>query len=201
MGKKLVEVLQAQEGKDFDEVNACFHTVCLLDDFTASGASYIRKEDGRWAGKIPRILDKLSQQDSALSKIVARNDLDVLVCIYVAADQAVQHIRGQLRKFPFPKGSVRLEVIHALPPSARLDQSGDARIIALANDDRYFDTDSDDQHTEVGGGSSRFGFADCRLPLVLEHNTPNNSIFLLRGEYAHTFTGLFPRVSRHKRGG
>jgi hypothetical protein len=201
MGRKLVDVLRAQEGPDFDEANACFHTVCLLDDFTASGASYIREEDGQWAGKIPRLLDNLAQEDSALSMIVAKRDLDVLVCIYVAADQAVQHIRGELAKYRFPKGSVRLEVIHALPPSARLDRSGDVKIIALANDDRYFDKDSDDQHTEVGGGSSRLGFADCRLPLVLEHNTPNNSIFLLRGEYAHTFTGLFPRVSRHKRGG
>ena len=75
------------------------------------------------------------------------------------------------------------------------------RILALANDDRYFDKDADDEHSNVGGSSSRLGYANCRLPLVLTHNTPNNSIFLLRGEYAQTFTGLFPRVSRHKRGG
>jgi hypothetical protein len=47
----------------------------------------------------------------------------------------------------------------------------------------------------------RFGYADCRLPPILPHNAPNNSLYLLWGEYEQTFTGLFPRVSRHKRGG
>jgi hypothetical protein len=106
-----------------------------------------------------------------------------------------------LERFNFTRGSIHLKVIHELPPTARLDAAADAGIIALANDDRYFDKDADDQHAEVGGSSSRLGYADCRLPLVLAHNTPNNSIFLLRGEYAHTFVGLFPRVSRHKRSG
>jgi hypothetical protein len=201
MGKKLADALRVQLRREPTEVESCFHAVCLLDDFTASGTSYIRQEGTEWAGKIPRILDKLAQADSALSKIMVKDGLDILVCIYVAADQAIQHIRSELAKFPFPKGSVQLEVIHALPPGARLDNAGDANILALANDPRYFDKNADDEHSEVGGSSSRLGYAECRLPLVFAHNTPNNSIFLLRGEYAHTFTGLFPRVSRHKRGG
>jgi hypothetical protein len=200
MGKKLGNSLRGQFNREPTETEARFHTLCLLDDFTASGTSYIRQEEGIWDGKIPRILENLAGA-TALNKIVAADGLEVLVCIYVAADQAIQHIRSELEKFPFAKGTVRLEVIHALPPSARLDHAHDAKIVALANDDRYFDPDSDDQHSDVGGTSSRLGYADCRLPVVLAHNTPNNSIFLLRGEYAHTFTGLFPRVSRHKRGG
>lgn len=200
MGKNLRDALRAQLNRDPTEAESCFHTVCLLDDFTASGTTYIRQEGKDWAGKIPRILENL-KGNTALNKIVAKDGLDILVCIYVAADQAIQHIRAELEKFPFAKGSVRLEVTHALPATARLDGAGDAKIIALASDDRYFDKEVDDQHSDVGGSSSRLGYADCRLPLVLAHNTPNNSIFLLRGEYAHTFTGLFPRVSRHKRGG
>jgi hypothetical protein len=200
MGKKLREALRAQFGREPSEEEARFHSICLLDDFTASGTSYIRQENGGWSGKIPRILEGLSG-DSALSKVVAEQNLDILVCICVAARQAIDHIRENLERFPFHKGKVRLKVIHDLPASARLDTDRDANILALANDDRYFDKDADDEHAEVGGTSSRLGYADCRLPLVLAHNTPNNSIFLLRGEYVHTFTGLFPRVSRHKRGG
>ena len=45
----------------------------------------------------------------------------------------------------------------------------------------------------------RLGFADGRLPLVLSHNTPNNSIYLIWAEDGHKVLGLFPRVSRHKR--
>lgn len=201
MGTKLAKALTVQLGREPEEEERKFHTICLLDDFTASGTSYIRLEDGKWDGKIPKILQKLCEEDGALGKIVAKENLDVLVCIYVAADQAVRHIEDELRKFDFPKGKVRLEVVHALPPDTRLDDQKDAKIIALANDDRYFDKDVDDEHAEVGGSSKRLGYAGCRLPVVLSHNAPNNSIYLLWGEYDQTFTGLFPRVSRHKRGG
>jgi hypothetical protein len=201
MHEKLAKSLREHLQRDPTEAECCFHSVCLLDDFTASGTSYIRQEGSQWAGKIPRVLEKLAQNDSALGKIVRREGLDILVCIYVASDQAIRHIREKLAMFPFAKGSVRLEVIHALPRQTRLDDTGDTGILGLASNDRYFDQDADDEHSEVGGTSSRLGFADCRLPVVLTHNTPNNSIFLLRGEYAHKFIGLFPRVSRHKRGG
>jgi hypothetical protein len=201
MGAKLKKSLTGQLGREPNEEECKFHTICLLDDFTASGTSYIRLEGGSWDGKIPKILQKLCEENGSLNKIVANSDLDVLVCIYVAADQAVQHIEAELKKYNFPNGKVRLEVVHALPPEARLDGHRDAKIISLANDDRYFDKEVDDEHAEVGGTSKRLGYAECRLPVILTHNTPNNSIYLLWGEYDQAFTGLFPRVSRHKRGG
>ena len=201
MGAKLKKALKGQLGREPNDEEGKFHTICLLDDFTASGTSYIRLEGANWDGKIPKILQKLCEENGALAKIVAKNNLDVLVCIYVAAHQAVRHIEAELKKYNFPKGKVRLEVVHALPPETRLDEPRDAKIIALANDDRYFDKEVDDEHAEVGGTSKRLGYAECRLPVILTHNAPNNSIYLLWGEYGRTFTGLFPRVSRHKRGG
>ena len=65
--------------------------------------------------------------------------------------------------------------------------------------EEYFDELADDEHAEVGKTSMRLGFADGRLPLVLSHNTPNNSIYILWAEDGHKVLGLFPRVSRHKR--
>jgi hypothetical protein len=201
MGAKLKKALTAQLGRE-PEVEECkFNTICLLDDFTASGTSYIRLEDGIWDGKIPTILQKLSEREGALNNIVAKNNLEVLVCIYIAADQAVRHIETELQRYEFPKGKVHLEVVHAFPPDTRLDDQKDAKIIAIANDDRYFDKEVDDEHAKVGGTSKRLGYAECRLPVILTHNAPNNSIYLLWGEYDQSFTGLFPRVSRHKRGG
>ncbi len=201
MGAKLKKALTAQFAREPSDDECKFQTICLLDDFTASGTSYIRLLDSKWDGKIPKILQKLCEEDGALGKIVAKSNLDVLVCIYVAADQAVRHIEAELKKYIFPKGKVRLEVVHAFPPDTRLDDQRDAKIIDLANDDRYFDKEADDEHAEVGGTSKRFGYAECRLPVILTHNSPNNSIYILWGEYDQTFTGLFPRVSRHKRGG
>ena len=201
MGAKLKKALTVQLGHEPSDEECKFHTICLLDDFTASGTSYIRLENQEWDGKIPKILQKLCEEDGALSKLVAKSNLDVLVCIYVAADQAVRHITSELQKYNFPKGKVCLKVVHALPSDTRLDASKDAKIIAIAKDDRYFDKEVDDEHADVGGASKRLGYAECGLPVILTHNTPNNSIYLLWGEYDQAFTGLFPRVSRHRRGG
>lgn len=66
-------------------------------------------------------------------------------------------------------------------------------------DDRYFDGSVDDEHAAVGGDGMRYGFSDCRLPVVLNHNTPNDSLFLLWGGPEHSVRGLFPRISRHRR--
>jgi hypothetical protein len=198
MGVKLIKDLRTQLGREPEEGDACFHTICLLDDFTGSGMTYIRHQDGNWDGKIPRIVQKLTAS-GALNDIVAKSNLQVVVCIYVASDQAAYHITDAVKKFGFATGSLEVRVIHQLPPETRLDDAKDAGILALANDDRYFDKAADDEHTGVAGKSSRLGYDECRLPVILSHNTPNNSIFLLRGEYEHSFTGLFPRISRHKR--
>ena len=52
---------------------------------------------------------------------------------------------------------------------------------------------------EKGGtDDSKYGFAACGLPLVLHHNTPNNSIALLWSYEDAEYRGLFPRIQRHK---
>ena len=47
----------------------------------------------------------------------------------------------------------------------------------------------------------RYGYANCALPLVLEHNTPNNSIPILwaetQGKLGHPMRPLFRRRDRH----
>ena len=51
--------------------------------------------------------------------------------------------------------------------------------------DRYYSTDIETSHNLAGGGTStdiKWGYKDGRLPLVLEHNTPNNSLPLIWGQ-------------------
>ena len=56
-----------------------------------------------------------------------------------------------------------------------------------------------DEHFAVGGGRCPYlGFADCSLPLVLYHNTPNNTLPVLWYSWEETVYPLFPRVTRHK---
>jgi len=66
----------------------------------------------------------------------------------------------------------------------------------------YYDKAVESRHTQVGGDGVRWGFGDCALPLVLEHNTPNNTIALLWAETSggaglHAMRPLFRRRQRH----
>ena len=73
------------------------------------------------------------------------------------------------------------------------------KAVALLSNEAYCDQSNADVHFRVGGTTDvRLGFAGCALPVVLNYNTPNNSLFILWGPEASKFPGLFPRVSRHK---
>ena len=75
----------------------------------------------------------------------------------------------------------------------------DAGIKAILENHKYCDWKAADDHFRVGGTDDpRAGFANCALPVVLSHNTPNNSIYVLWGPENSEFFGLFPRVSRHR---
>ena len=58
------------------------------------------------------------------------------------------------------------------------------------------------KHTKVAGTDAKLGFGQCALPLILEHNTPNNSIALIwadtPGEHdrRHAMRPLFRRRQR-----
>jgi len=61
----------------------------------------------------------------------------------------------------------------------------------------YYDEDIQDKHTRQGGSDVKLGFGSCALPLILHHNTPNNSVPILWSYENLKFQGLFPRIPRH----
>lgn len=197
--EKLQKDLSTIFGTEVPEEDAKFDYVVLLDDFTASGTSYLREDkSGGWDGKISKIIRELDS-DEALGTAVADTGVTVIIVIYIAADQAIEHIEQRLSKVPFSKGSIEFNVVHRLNNGAKLARPDDEGMLSLSGQDRYFDKEADDEHSKVGGTSKRFGYAGCQLPVVLSHNTPNNSIYLLWAEDVHNVRGLFPRVSRHRK--
>ena len=179
---------------------ARFRYIVLLDDFSASGLSYIREDEklGAWTGKIPKIVDEL-MRDDGLGQCVAEHDVRVFVVLYIGSKQAIEQIGESLERVSFGKGNVELKVVFELDHASRLEPKTERALFQLLNKEDYFDKLADDEHAKVGETSMRLGFADGRLPLVLSHNTPNNSVYLLWAEDGHKVLGLFPRVSRHKR--
>jgi hypothetical protein len=199
--KKLEKDLKKLLGREPGDAECRYQNVVLLDDFTASGLSYLRddKQDGP-TGKILKIWKKLKDTTSEFSQFVDQESVRLLVVFYIAAAQGIDHLRRELPALlSLPEDVLR--VVHILPPTIRVTGGDDAAFLALAAEARYFDPAADDEHGDVGGVSKRYGFADCRLPVVLSHNAPNNSLYLLWAEAEHNVRGLFPRVSRHRRFG
>lgn len=183
-----------------DPTSAKFRTIVLLDDFSASGTSYFRREGEERSGKITSFLELLTTAGKAESSLVDPRELEILIVLAVATDQARDHL-DQVGHETW--GGDRLPtttlVVNPLSSDIRFARGGDDEIDRLIRHESYYDETIHDEHMRVGGTEdSRFGYADCGLPLILGHNTPNNSISIL-WSYEHTrFRGLFPRIRRHK---
>jgi hypothetical protein len=67
-----------------------------------------------------------------------------------------------------------------------------------------FDDRIIDEHYEKGKTERPYlGFDECALPVILYHNTPNNSVAVLWYSLTKkdgSFQGLFPRIDRHQEG-
>jgi hypothetical protein len=176
-----------------------FSTVVLLDDFSASGRSYyMPKDDETLGGKIAKFYGKLTDPKSMISNLVARDQLQLIILLYVATEQALKHLHDCSGKiWDQAKIPWAIEVVQRLPDGLKLtpDNCGDFGSVI----DRYYDHEVHDSHMEKGGTEdSKYGFAYCGLPLILHHNTPNNSIALLWSYEDMNVRGLFPRIRRHK---
>lgn len=173
-----------------------FRTVVLLDDFSASGVSYLRQEKEVWAGKVGTLLTSLLDPTDAMTGLVNPADLDILVVLYMATDYATRYLSHELQSICEPrKIRGRLSVVCSLGDHVRIERGQDPPLDALI--DAYYDDDNETASTKLGGTDLKYGFHGCGLPVVLTHNTPNNSIGLLWAN-GSAMRPLFPRISRHK---
>jgi hypothetical protein len=92
-------------------------------------------------------------------------------------------------------GAWRIHRVQALPDDMVVARGDLPDLDALI--DASYDPAINDRHMQKGGADGRYGFADCGLPVILSHNTPNNSLALLWHDRG-TAKALFPRVSRHR---
>lgn len=173
-----------------------FNTLVLLDDFSGSGKSYIRqKKDGTYTGKLFKLCTALLEDGKLRRDLIDAGNLSIIVVLYIATEQARQYLQQQLSSLLFPYGvSFEIVVVQLLEESVAVHPGEIERLDGLL--DAYYRTEYEDKHSEVGGTSIKYGFSEGGLPLVLSHNTPNNSIFVIWLDKLD-FRGLFPRRSRH----
>lgn len=174
------------------EASPKFAHIFFVDDFSGSGKTLLRASGGEVKGK----LNKLHQAiESLRAEGLVTDDVDVTIILYVASRQALDQVGSALELNGLPAWDVR--VVQEIPTSVRVDLS-DPAMAELS--ERYYDDTFTDEHK----GRAPLGYADCALPLVLSHNTPNNSVSLLWADTTDELEGLrrralFPRYERHHR--
>lgn len=176
---------------------AAFTTLFLLDDFAGSGDSLLKQEDGRLKGKISKCLRHL-MDSNAETKLLDLSEIKIFLVLYLATQQAFESLTQRLGELlPKEWPPCQLSVVHVLDHSIRVTPERDGEFDDLLA--KYYDSSIMDRHLKKGGADVIHGYAECSLPLVLSHNTPNNSVHLLwAGKSDLKTKPLFPRVSRHR---
>ena len=165
--------------------------IFLLDDFSGSGISYLRKEktqDGKdvWKGKIKKVIKQLGEKLHGKETL---DSINIHLILYLATEKAKKNIETQIKSF-CQENNINIVVhilqdIHPYIPNIEMEK--------LMKE--YHDSRIEDSHYKKGKHDNPFlGFDEGSLPLVIYHNTPNNSFPIIwSGE-----NPLFPRVTRHK---
>lgn len=191
--------------------NEQFDCVYLIDDFTASGTTFIRKNtDGEWKGKLKKFNDLIRDaRDQLKDRFPVVENYKLHIHHYIASAQARLALeeRLELAKREWSEwtcSEYKVTESLLLPDTLPLAQPVDGPMLDLSG--RYYDheifTRAEKHCREAGQKDMKLGYADCALPVILEHNTPNNSIPLLWAETngksgAHPMRPLFYRRDRH----
>lgn len=197
-GDMLKDLKESLQSADFASEDPHFNLIWLLDDFSGSGNTYIRYNgtERRFQGKLPKIYQRLHQRG-----MVDPSHYEVFLMLYTATRQAIDHIEYWSERFTTDHGfkPLQIRVLCPIEPEVSLTENTNAALQALLSNPAYSNNDVVDKHFLVGGtDQASLGFAGCALPVVLGHNTPNNSVYLLWGPEQFKPQGLFPRVSRHR---
>lgn len=215
-GKKLKDMLDElrkdQKLKGIE--NPFFRRIFLIDDFTASGKSFIRfdESDGEYHGKLKRIIDELcikgyvekEQKIEHLSYLLnpeQKIQIDILFCM--ATEKARTNIKSSLDDYLKSvnwqnKVEFNIHIVQILEDKLSIDIKTDKDLVKLLKKDEHFVEECViSKSYKVGKNDNPWlGFDECALPVVLAHNTPNNSLPIIWQD-AERFHGLFPRISRH----
>ena len=172
---------------------ARFEHVLLVDDFYGSGATLLRENHAPppdFKGRLWKACGKLDQwRDAGF----LANDYRVSILVYIASSTAIEHVEKLLARAGL---EWQLMPVLRLPTSIMVD---DPALISLC--EWHYDDILVDRHKPE---RAPLGFGEAALPLVLNHNAPNNSIGILwadttdRGGASLKRRALFPRYERHR---
>lgn len=197
----LKEKLQKRLNAMGSSAPATFEWVCLIDDFTASGFTSIRKDESGWDGKVHRFMEESAVVDGS-SRLVAEQ-AHVMVHHYLASHGASQKVQSLLTDYEPHHPGVHFiaSFTHVLPSEIVITTLSHPEVAALLQ--KRYDPSIENSHM---GTNIALGYRKGGLPVVLAHNTPNNSVATLWAQSdptkpnyipANRMLPLFPRRQRH----
>ena len=196
--------------KDTENEGARFHHLFVLDDFTASSTSLLRKPPdsghhvgalgglwnslrgkpsggAQWKGKLVRLWNSLEHTKEKLGEDPMADGWTLCVHHYLATPRAKQAAFEREQQAARDRGknwfrSVEFSFSAVLDSSIEVTDASDPDFLGLT--DTYYDSSIEpEKHLrECGIDDLKRGYAACSLPVILEHNTPNNSLALLWAE-------------------
>jgi len=201
--------------EDLGDPKARFRLGYLIDDFAGTGTSFLRWNEKKqaWKGKLIRFRESFEAAVKALDEPIFEPGWELGIHHYIASAQAADAIVEQQKKAAIaPAGDEWAADVYAsfgtiLPADLPLDARAGQQEAFIALTRTYYDPQIRTKHTDVGGVNHLgLGYGGCALPLVLDHNTPNNSAALLWAETdgglrdgveAPAMRPLFRRRQRH----
>jgi hypothetical protein len=205
--RDLLKELRKDQGN-----SATFENVYLIDDFVASGTTLLRfnEEDNSWKGKLIKFRDTLVEAQAALGNTpVIADGAQIHIHHYVASAYAESIIANRVLEMKSSTSvgnwldRVSFSFGYILPSDLPLTRQSTETFRQIVEE--YYDPTLENRHSAVSGVQSMmFGYKECGLPLVFEHNTPNNSLPILWAETTgdsvkgvHAMRPLFRRRQRH----
>lgn len=213
--ESLVDDLQAdlKKMRGVDTSEEYFSRVYLIDDFTASGTSLLpdpENTEGKLKGKLVKFAKSLKKAEETLpDKRIFTENFEIVVHHYIATDNAVKNIERVYNKVAEDLAALGLKSVQFTYGITLLDSLGVKNdhkdpFAVLCN--KYYDAriegKSGKHGRQSGSKDKTFGYANCGTTIVLEHNTPNNSVPLLWAETRDeegelVMRPLFRRRERH----
>lgn len=192
-----------------------FESLFLIDDFTASGTSFARKEDNKFKGKIVKVLKGLKPKENGeekasgdeskivLSDIFVKDRIVVNALFCIATEEAIANIKRQVNQFLVENDMTNLiqfnvDCVQLVKTEEIAQIKQHPGLKNVVKKDQYYDWTIilNDSYRKGKHDEPYWGFNECGLLLVLSHNTPNNTLPVI-WEDTDKFRGLFPRISRY----
>ncbi|HUW28851.1 MAG TPA: hypothetical protein VMV97_09585 [Sulfuriferula sp.] len=176
-----------------------FKHIFLIDDFTASGTSLIREEleeECGWDGKLPKFIIQAKDHLSKLS-----DPCQVHVHHYIATKFSEGSILPLAAKFQGQYPRFKIDPTFGLLIDEKFNVSPETCKEFYDLITKHYDPSVETKTSKC----VKYGYKEGLLSVVLEHNTPNNTVGLIWAETndriepkpATPMTPLFRRRTRH----